>query len=77
VVSVVGTVLFFTVVVEVVVVVGTGFSTTVVQEVRAKATAKSGVRMISFFIVGVVPSQNHSPQIIQPDVFRTQFLGIC
>jgi hypothetical protein len=70
VVSVVGTVLFFVVVVDVVVVVGTGFSTTVVQEVRAKATAKSGVRMISFFIVGVVPSQNHSAQMPQPDVFR-------
>jgi membrane-anchored protein YejM (alkaline phosphatase superfamily) len=70
VVSCTGAVLFFTVVVDVVVVVGTGFSTTVVQEVRAKATARSGVRMISFFIVGVVPSQNHSPQMPQPDVFR-------
>ena len=50
-----GVVLFFTVVVEVVVVVGvTGFSTTVVHEVNSMATAKSGVRMISFFIVGVV-----------------------
>jgi hypothetical protein len=41
----------------VVVVVGAGFSTTVVHEVRSTAaTARSGVRMISFFIVGVVPS---------------------
>jgi len=47
-------VLFFIVVVDVVVVVGAGFSTTVVHEVRAKATARSGVRMISFFIVGMV-----------------------
>jgi len=76
-VSVVGTVLFFVVVVEVVVVVGVGFSTTVVQEFRAKATAKSGVRMISFFIVGVVPSQNHSAQMPKPDVFRAQFFEIC
>jgi hypothetical protein len=41
----------------VVVVVGVGFSTTVVHEVNsAVATARSGVRIISFFIVGVVPS---------------------
>jgi len=48
-----GAVLFFVVDVVVVVLVGAGFSTTVVHEVRAKATARSGVRMISFFIVGV------------------------
>jgi hypothetical protein len=41
-------------VVVVVVVAGTGFSTTVVQEVKQMATASSGVRMISFFIVGMV-----------------------
>ena len=42
-------------VVVVVVVVGAGFSTTVVHEVRSMAaTASSGVRMISFFIVEVV-----------------------
>jgi hypothetical protein len=76
-VSVVGTVLFFVVVVVVDVVVGVGFSTTVVQEFRAKATAKSGVRMISFFIVGVVPSQIDSAQMPQPDVFRAQFFEIC
>jgi membrane-anchored protein YejM (alkaline phosphatase superfamily) len=69
----VGTVLFFIVVVCVVVVVGVGFSTTVVQEVKAKATARSGIRMISFFIVGVVPSLNHSAQMPQPDVFRAKF----
>jgi hypothetical protein len=51
---VVGTVLFFIVVDVVVVVVGAGFSTTVVHEVSARATARSGVRMISFFIVGMV-----------------------
>jgi hypothetical protein len=51
---VVGTTAFFVVDVVVVVVVGAGFSTTVVHEVRAKATARSGVRMISFFIVGMV-----------------------
>ena len=50
-----GTTAFFVVDVVVVVVVGvTGFSTTVVHEVRAKATTSSGVRMISFFIVEVV-----------------------
>jgi hypothetical protein len=51
---VVGVTLFFVVVVEVVVVVGTGFSTTVVHEFRSMATARSGIRMISFFIVEVV-----------------------
>jgi hypothetical protein len=51
---VVGTVLFFIVVVDVVVEVGVGFSTTVVHEVKNRATASSGVTIISFFIVGVV-----------------------
>jgi hypothetical protein len=51
---VVGTTAFFVVDVVVVVVAGAGFSTTVVHEVRAKATTRSGVRMISFFIVGMV-----------------------
>jgi hypothetical protein len=41
-------------VVVVVVVGATGFSTTVVHELRTNATATSGVRMISFFIVEVV-----------------------
>jgi hypothetical protein len=49
-----GTTAFFVVEVVVVVVAGAGFSTTVVHDVRAKATARSGVRMISFFIVGLV-----------------------
>jgi hypothetical protein len=69
---VLGAVLCLVVVVDVVVVVG-GFSTTVVQEVRTKATARSGMRMISFFIVGDVPSENHSAEMPQPDVFRVQF----
>jgi hypothetical protein len=57
---------FFTVVVDVVVVVGAGFSTTVVHEVRRTAAqARSGVRMISFFIVGIVPSRS----------IRRRFLG--
>jgi hypothetical protein len=46
-----GAVLFFTVEVVVVVVAGTGFSTTVVHELRTNATATSGVTIISFFIV--------------------------
>ena len=50
-----GVVLFLTVdCVVVVVVVGAGCSTTVVQDVNSMATAKRGVRMISFFIVEVV-----------------------
>jgi hypothetical protein len=51
---------FFVVVdVVVLVVVGVGFSTTVVHEVRSTtAPARNGVRMISFFIVGVVPSSS-------------------
>ena len=50
--EVLGTVLFFTVVVDVVVVVGaTGFSTTVVHEFKSIAIARTGMRMISFFIV--------------------------
>jgi hypothetical protein len=55
VVSCTGTVLFLTVDcwVVVVVVAGTGFSTTVVHELKSMAAAKSGVRMISFFIVGL------------------------
>jgi hypothetical protein len=71
---VVGTELFFTVDVVVVVVAGvTGFSTTVVHEVRAKATARSGVRMISFFISGLFLSTDSSAQMPQPDVFRRKY----
>jgi hypothetical protein len=51
--------------VVVVVVVGVGFSTTVVHEVRITATASNGVRIISFFIVEVVPSRTN----------RCRFLG--
>ena len=76
-VSVVGTVLFFTVVVDVVVVVGVGFSTTVVQEFRAKATAKSGVRMMSLFIVGVVPSQTNRHRCLNQMYFGRSFLKFC
>lgn len=69
-----GVTLFFVVVVVVEVVVGVGFSTTVVHEFKSMATAKSGITMISFFIViGVVPSQNHSAQMPQPDAFRADF----
>jgi hypothetical protein len=52
-------VLFLTVEVVVVVVGATGFSTTVVHDVNRIATAKSGVRMISFFIVGIGILQGH------------------
>jgi hypothetical protein len=47
-------VLFLRVVCVVVVVAGTGFSTTVVHEVKQTAAARSGVTIISFFIVEVV-----------------------
>ena len=64
---------FRTVVCVVVVVVGTGFSTTVVHEVNsAVATARSGVTIISFFIVGVVSFMDSSAQVPRPDVFRVQ-----
>jgi hypothetical protein len=67
-------VLFLTVEVVVVVVGATGFSTTVVHEVNKMATAKSGMRMISFFIVGIgFSSQETSAQMPQPDVFRAKF----
>ena len=56
---VLGTVLFFTVVDVVVVVGATGFSTTVVHDVNRMATAKSGIRVISFFIVGIAFLQGH------------------
>jgi hypothetical protein len=51
--------------VVVVVVVGAGVSTTVVHEVRSAAATASGVRIISFFIVEVVPSRT----------IRRRFLG--
>ena len=56
--------------VVVVVVAGTGFSTTVVHEVSsAVATARSGVTIISFFIVGVVSFMDTSAQVPLADVF--------
>jgi hypothetical protein len=53
----------------VVVVTGTGFSTTVVHEVKSAATARSGVTIISFFIVGVVSFMDSSAQVPLADVF--------
>ena len=65
---------FFIVVdcVVVVVVAGTGFSTTVVQEARIAASASSGVRMISFFIVGWSCSKLNSTQLTSADVFQVK-----
>jgi hypothetical protein len=46
--------------VVVVVLVGAGFSTTVVHEVRTTAAiARNGVRIMSFFIVGIFPSRTN------------------
>ena len=55
---------------------GTGFSTTVVQAARSMATASSGVRMISFFIVEVVSFHYDSLQVPRPDVFRQKIFCI-
>jgi hypothetical protein len=66
--------LFLTVVCVVVVVAGTGFSTTVVHEVSsAVATARSGVTIISFFIVGVVPSKTIRRRSFGQMYFRLRF----
>jgi len=55
----------------VVVVAGAGVSTTVVHEVKsAVATARSGVTIISFFIVEVVSFMDRSAQVPLADVFR-------
>jgi hypothetical protein len=70
---VLGTVLFRTVDCVVVVVVGAGFSTTVVHEFKSRATARSGIRMMSFFIVEVVPSTDSSAQVPRADVFRRKY----
>ena len=60
--------------VVVVVVVGAGVST-VVQEVRViAAIASSGVMIISFFIVGIVPSKDKSRHVLRADVFGTKIL---
>jgi hypothetical protein len=67
---------FFTVSerVVVVVVVGAGFSTTVVHEVRSTAApARSGVRMISFFIVGVIPSRTIRRRSLWQMYFEQRF----
>jgi hypothetical protein len=59
----------------VVVVVGAGFSTTVVHEVRSTAaTARSGVRIISFFIVEVVPSRTNRCRFLDQMYFGRKFL---
>jgi hypothetical protein len=64
----------FVVWVVVVVVVGAGFSTTVVHEVRSTAAqARSGVRMISFFIVGVVPSRSIRRRFLGQMYFERRF----
>ena len=69
-----GTLLTDSVWVVVVVVVGAGVST-VVQEVRVMAAiASSGVRIISFFIVGIVPSKDKSRHVLRADVFGTKIL---
>ena len=58
----------------VVVVVGAGFSTTVVHEVRSTAvTARNGVRMISFFIIEVVPSRTNRCRLLGQMYFEQRF----
>jgi hypothetical protein len=58
----------------VVVEVGAGFSTTVVHEVRSTAaTASSGVRIISFFIVEVVPSRTNRCRFLDQMYFERRF----
>jgi hypothetical protein len=65
---------FLVVVCVVLVVVGVGFSTTVVHEVKsAVATARSGVTIISFFIVGVVPSKTIRRRSLCQMYFRRRF----
>jgi hypothetical protein len=63
--------------VVVVVVVGAGFSTTVVHEVRSSAaTAKRGVRMISFFIVGIIPSRTNRCRYLGQMYFERRFFRL-
>jgi hypothetical protein len=59
----------------VVVVTGTGFSTTVVHEVKNAATARSGVTIISFFIVEVVPSRTVRRRFLYQMYFWHRFLN--
>lgn len=61
--------------VVVVVVVGEGVSTTVVHEVRSAAATASGVRMISFFIVEVVPSRTNRRRFLCQMYFGGRFPG--
>jgi hypothetical protein len=66
--------LFVVVVCVVLVVVGAGFSTTVVHEVKSTAAAAiSGVTIISFFIVGVVPSKTIRHRSLSQMYFRRRF----
>jgi hypothetical protein len=61
--------------VVVVVVVGAGFSTTVVHEVRTTAAiVRNGVRIISFFIVEVVPSRTNRCRFFGQMYFGRRFL---
>ena len=59
--------------VVVVVVAGAGFSTTVVHEVRSAAPTASGVRIISFFIVEVVPSRTNRCRFLGQMYFERKF----
>jgi hypothetical protein len=72
----VGALLIVSECVVVVVVAGAGFSTTVVHEVRRTAvTASSGVRIISFFIVEVVPSRTNRRRFLGQMYFELKFSG--
>jgi hypothetical protein len=68
---------FLTVVscVVVVVLTGTGFSTTVVHEVKRAAAARSGVTIISFFIVEVVPSWTVRRRFLSQMYFWRRFVN--
>jgi hypothetical protein len=69
-----GGTLFVVVDCVVVVELGAGFSTTVVHEVRSTAApARSGVRMISFFIVGVIPSRTIRRRSLWQMYFEQRF----
>jgi len=60
--------------VVVVVTAGAGVSTTVVHEVRSAAASASGVRIISFFIVEVVPSTRNRRRFLCQMYFERRFL---
>ena len=66
---------FFTVSewVVVVVVAGVGVSTTVVHEVSSAAATASGVRIMSFFIVEVVPSRTNRCRFLGQMYFERKF----